>query len=187
MLKVFKSIPATSLGSKSFGQGDVALLKDFQFNAWIQLHSLLHKLPSVSLETSGLNISLQESACDSLFKQVAKARNVVLQLLVYNVSLDGHEDQVIPIKDMAIPTDLEYFRGAKLQVPLNLKGERVVFVALGIHNLNERYIIGNRTTKAAAIIFSVRLKDGIEVVFVPSAKEIVPSTVDNGVLDWEMQ
>ncbi|MCY1535200.1 hypothetical protein D9M68_705940 [compost metagenome] len=186
ILKVFKTIPASSVGQKSLGQGNVGIFRDFQFNAFAKLDLLLLQ-PEVTLEGSGIKVVLKENSIADLFKWVAAANAVVLQLMVYNLNLNGEDDEVVCVKDLIILLEDEHFRGAKLQIPLNLKGEQVVCVALGMHYLREDNLrIGDRTKRAAAIVYAVRLSEGLEVAFVPDQPVVKPVEKDEGGLEWEL-
>ena len=187
LLKVFKTIPSTFIGSKKFGQGDVGIFKDFQFNASARLDSLLHQQPEIKLDGTGLHIAFKGNSIADLFKRVAKADVAVLQLMVYNLSLDGDEDEVVCIKDLFIPLESEHFRGAKLQVPLNFIGEQVVWVAMGVHFLNRMGMIGDRTKRAASVVYVARLRDGLEVVFVPDQPALRHVEKDKEGIEWELE
>lgn len=187
ILKVFKTIPATNEVAKNLSKGDVGLFRDFQFNALIKLDSLLHKPAEVRLVESGLHIAFKEDQIADLFKSVAKADTVVLQVMVYNLNLDGDDDEVVCVKDLLIPLASEHFRGAKLQVPLSLIGEQAVWVAIGVHFLNKRWMICDRTKMAAAIVYVARLKDGEEVVFMSDQPVQMQATKDEGAIAWELQ
>jgi hypothetical protein len=187
LLKVFKTIPSAFVGHKKLNQGDIGIFKGFQFNAWARLDSLLFDQPVVELEKSGLKIVFEENLVANLFKRTARADAVVLQLMVYSLNLNGGDDEVVSIKDLVIPLDEEHFRGAKLKVPLNYVGEQVVWVALGIHYLGEKkWMIGDKTKRAAAITYVKRLNDGVEVPFVPYEQESSRAEVDEEGLDWEL-
>ena len=186
ILKVFKTIPSTFVGSKKLGQGDVGIFKDFQFNASAKLDLLLHQQSEVKLEGSGLNIAFKGNLMADLFKWVAKANAVVIQLMVYNLNFDG-DDEVVSIKDLLIPLHDEYFRGAKLQVPLNLVGEQVIWVAMGVHFLNRTGMIGDKTKRAASVVYVARLRGGLEVVFVPDQPALRHLEKDKGGMEWELE
>ncbi|MBC7616068.1 MAG: hypothetical protein H7202_08385 [Pedobacter sp.] len=186
ILKVFKTIPANLVGAKKFGQGDVGVFRSFQFNESVRLDSLLHQQPEIKLDGTGLHIAFKGNSIADLFKQVAKADAVVLQLMVYNLNFDG-DDEVVSIKDLLIPLHGEYFRGAKLQVPLNLVGEQVVWVAMGVHFLNRMGMIGDKTKRAASVVFVARLRDGLEVVFVPDQPALRHVEKDKEGIEWELE
>jgi hypothetical protein len=188
VLKVFKTIPATFVGPKKLAQGNVGVFKDFQFNRSARLHLPFNEQPKIDLDGFGLKIAFPGISEDGLFKWPEKANTVVLQLMVYTLNLEGDDDEVVSVKDLLIPLGGEYFKGAKLQVPLNFKGEQVVWVALGMHFLHEKNsMIGDITKRAAAVVFIARLTEGVEVVFVPD--EPVPRQVekDEGGLEWELE
>ena len=186
ILKIFKTVPSTFIGSKKLGQGDVGIFKDFQFNASAKLDLLLHQQPKVKLEGSGLNIAFKGDSIVDLFKWIAKADTAVLQLMVYNLSLDGDDDEVVCIKDLFIPLENEHFGGAKLQVPLNLIGEQVVWVAMGVHFLHQNGMIGDRTKRAASIVYVARLWDGVAVVFEAVQPALRQVEKDEGGMEWEL-
>lgn len=187
IMKVFKTMPSTLNGYKKLNHGDIGLFKGFQFNAKATLDSLLYQQPVIELEKGGLEIVFEENSVANLFSKVKNTNTAVLQLMVYNLNLDGADDEIVCVKDLIMPLNGKYFRGAKLQVPLNFVGEQVAWVALGIHYLKERdWMIGDQAKRAAGIIYVKRLSDGAEVVFIPHPK--VPDQIvdDKDELDWEL-
>jgi hypothetical protein len=196
VLKVFKTIPIDFRGQKKLAQGNIGIFQDFQFNTWARLDSLLFHQPKIVLGTSSLTIEFKEvkkTTGIGLFKQVAKADFVFIKLMVYNLSLENDEDEVVMIKELGLPAYFDGFKGAKVEVPLNFKGQQVVFVAIGIHYEGKKIhtqrslsMIGDRTKKAASIMEVVRLSDGEELIFAPEPKEATPAANDEEGLDWNM-
>jgi len=187
ILKVFKTIPADFRGQKKLAQGNVGIFKDFQFNTWARVDSLLFDQPTIVLGKSGLTIGFAEvkkNADIGLFKKVAKADFVFIKLMVYNLSLDNDEDEVVMIKELALPTYLDSFKGAKVEVPLNFKGQQAVFVAIGIHYEGKNSMMGDRTKRAASIMQVARLSDGKEVIAEPQPKAPLRTETDDEGLDW---
>lgn len=188
ILKVFKTIPAANLGLKNLWEGDISVFKDFQFNALARLNLPLNQEPKVKLDTSGLKIAFPGNWADGFFKWPVKANAVVLQLMVYNLNLNSDDDEVVAVKDLLIPLDSEHFRGAKLLVPLNFKGEQVVWVALGMHFLDKNNsMIGDKTKRAASIVYVARLSDGEEVAFVSAEPVLKQDEKGEGTLEWDLE
>lgn len=185
-LKIFKTISPQLLGQKKFKDGDIKLFRDFQFNASVRLDSLLHQQPRVKLEASGLKIVFKQNPIGTLFKWAAKANAAVLQLMVYTLNLDDANDEVISVKDLVIALEDEHFQGAQLNIPLNLIGEQVVSVAMGMHFLAGKQIIGDKTKRAASIMYITRLSDGIEVPFVYDQPLPIEKNKDEGTITWEL-
>lgn len=187
ILRVIGTIPKTSLGAKKFSYGDVSIFRDFQFNTSIKLATLLHEFPKVKLQPSGLAISFKEERTVKLVRWVPRAASAVIQLMVYNLNLDDVNDEVFSAKDLLISGESEHFRGAKLQVPLTLKGERIVWVAIGIHYLGDHnQFIGDKTKRAGAIVKIMRLSDGVEVKFTPEQPTVVTESGDDGKIGWDL-
>ena len=187
ILKVFKTIPAAYLGSKKLGDGDISIFRDFQLNASAGLNLPLNQKPKVKLDTAGVKIAFSGNSIDSVFKWPAKANAAVLQLMVYNLDLDGHDDEVVYVKDLLVPLNSEHFKGAKLQVPLTFTGEQVVWVALGMHFLQQHGMIGDKTKRAASIVYVARLRDGEEVAFVSDQPVLRQVEKDEEGMEWELE
>jgi len=186
ILKIFSTIPSSFIGQKKLSQGNIGIFRDFQLNTSAKLDSLLQQQPKIKLEANGLKISFEENKIANLFKWVAKSKTAVLQLLVYSLNFDG-EDEVIRVKDLIIDVDDAYFRGAHLRIPLNLSGEQAVYVALGIHYFGqEQFMIGDKTKRAAAIVYVARLSDGMEVSMATEQPIAVKKEKEEGSIGWEL-
>jgi hypothetical protein len=196
VLKVFKTIPADFRGQKKLEQGNIGVFQNFQFNTWARLDGLLFHQPKIVLGTSGLTIEfneLKKTTDIGLFKKVAKSEFVFIKLMVYNLSLDNDEDEVVMIKELGFPANSDGFKGARVDVPLKFKGQQAVFVAIGIHYEGKKIhtrgslsIIGDRTKRAASIMEVLRLNDGEELTFTPEPREAPPVAKDDEQLDWDM-
>ena len=132
MIEVFKTVPSEFAGNKKLGQGNIGLLQGFRFNSLVPLDTLLQQPPLFAFDQKGqLQIELVAAPSNTMFKQIAKATAIVLQLMVYNLDLNDEENEVIPINDLVIPLANHQFQGGKLNVELNLNGERAALVGLG--------------------------------------------------------
>lgn len=181
LMSIFKTIPAAQAGSKKLGDGDLNLLRSLEINKLKRLDALLSKAPVISILPNGeIKIVIGGGKPSNLFKQVDRAISVVLELMVYNMDLNGDNDQILPGLPLVIPFEDE-FAGATLRLPLDLDGERLVMVGIGIHYLSKEFEIGARNTRAGGIIFSAKFIDGIEVPFIPiEAKPVKAETKVEG-------
>ncbi|SFG76347.1 hypothetical protein [Pedobacter insulae] len=183
ILAVFKTISQDFSGNKKLMQGDIKLLTGFQFSSFIQLDTLLFTYPTIAvLLPNQLNIAFGESTG---IKQIERATTAVIELMCYNMDLNGDEHQTIPVNPLTIPL-ISKFRGAKLNIPLVLGGDRAVLVAIAIHYLDDKCNINSRRARAGSIVFASKYKDGIEVPFLPM--EIVETIIEEKPegLAWEL-
>ncbi len=184
VLAVFKTIPPAFAGNKKLIQGNVKLLNGFQFNSLKRLDLLLLNPPKLDLSDGQyLDIEFVAKTQISLLKEVAKAKTAALQVIVYNMDLNGTADETISGNPLHIPMESN-FCGAKLRVPLVLNGERLVLMALSIHFTDGKVAYGSKRTKAGAIIFSKLLKDGIEIPFLAEEEEVIATAQKPEGLDW---
>lgn len=181
LIAILSTISKEFAGKKELVNGDVALLKDFQLSSLRRLDSFLWKAPIISIiPNDEIQIVIVEGNPSNLFKKVAKAINIVLELMVYNMDLNGENDQILPELPLVIPFEGE-FKGATLRLPLDLNGERLVMVGIGIHYLSKEFEIGARNTQAGGIVFAAKFTDGIEVPFIPiEAKPVKAETKVEG-------
>jgi hypothetical protein len=185
-MAIFKTIPKKFIGKKEIVKGDVTLLNGFRFTSTRPLDSLLKKRALIHLLPTGkLHIALPAGMPVNLFKKVPKAQATAVQLHLYNMDLIGNEDEIIPINQLFIPFNND-FRGAELNIPLNLAGHRLLLVAMGVHYFGERGEIGAKRTKAAEIIFAGHFKNGIQVQFIPTKETAVPEVAQAEGLSWDL-
>ncbi|HTM97786.1 MAG TPA: hypothetical protein VL088_03545 [Pedobacter sp.] len=184
LIAVFKTIPKEFAGNKKLKEGDVNLLSGFQFNSGKQLDTLLLKYPTIQvLPSNHINITFVEN---TQLNQVERATAAVIELMCYNMDLNGDDNQLISVNPLTIPL-IRKFGGAKLNIPLVLGGDRLVLVALGIHYLNDISSIGSRRTKAGSIIFAAKYKDGLEVPFLPLPIPEIKIEAQSVGLAWELE
>jgi hypothetical protein len=185
LIAVFATIPKTFAGNKQLLQGNVALLKGFSFKRLRRLDSLLYRYPSFTLGLNELQLVFEPLAATAFFKPFAKATAAVIELKVFNMDLNGNTDETIDIKPLVVPIGSE-FKGAKLNVPLVLAGDRLVLVAVCINYRNGKSAMGGAKASAGEIVFAMKLKDGLEVPFVAPNLTVAQVEEKGAGLEWEM-
>jgi hypothetical protein len=186
VIAVFNTIPQKFAGKKELVQGDPTPLNGFQFSSVIKLDALVRKEPIMNMLSTGqFQIQIRSGKHTDVCKPIPTATSAAMQLHVYNMDLKGNNHEIIPINELSVPFDKE-FGGAELKIPLNLTGNRLVLIGMGIHYFNKRGKIGSRRARAAAIIFAFQFKNGLAVYF--TSPEIIKTTIKPAVkgLDWNL-
>ena len=181
MIKVLKAIPGTMPGERKFIDGYIKYIRGFRFNALREARSLWPFTPVIELKPTSLTFQLSKSYSPS----VRGATHTVFQLMVANLDLIGAADEIHKAKNLTLPIN-EEFKPVKLKVPLNLSGDRALFIAVGVHHLNKGIIISNEHSFACDIIYAERIKDGevVDFVFADETPMITKPLEDEGI-DWE--
>lgn len=171
---IYTTIPKKFAGNKQIIHGDVDLLNGFQFNPAKRLQTLLWTFPDFTVVPSGcMHIDYHERSARMLFKGVAMATAAVIEVMIFCMDLQGDDDQIIPVQPLTIGVD-EEFDGAKLMVPLDLMGDRLVLVAMGIQYVSSESTPAAAKTWASGIVFAKKYKDAVELPFI---REEVEQTI----------
>lgn len=185
LMAVFNTIPKEFIGKKTLIQGDVCLLMDFPFNKPKKVDSLLYRGPEITILSSGkMLLEIPPHAPLEFFRQVPKATSVVMEFLVYNMDVEGNEDELIPINPLAIPFSCD-FGGAKLTIPLVLSGDRIVIIGMGLHYLNGTTKIGSQQARAGSILFANKFRDGVVLPFIPAPSASIITEEKIQGLSWD--
>ncbi len=181
-LAALKPIPSEKLGEKKVKDGNLSSLTGFRFNQAISLDSLLYKLPSVTIDPSGVvKLGLVVAPEENITKVVRNADKVVLQIGVFSHNFDNGTYQYFKLKDLVKPQ----LKSAKTSIALNLKGEVVLLVVMGVHFQKNGRRIYDKTINVAEITHSFRLSDGNLVQFLGETKNKIEQPLQDEGLAWD--
>ena len=186
---IFKTIPAEQAGHKRLTDGNLALLKGFEFNTSKPLEKLWLSESVLHIEADGLvKLILPEGEIKSLLKSHPKAIEARLQLMGFHFDLDdagGYE--IIEVNDLLIPLSNSHFPKTALALHLDHKGDKALIFAMGISFFSGTARFGDRRYYACKIIQALHLKDGIIVDFVAQPK-VEGEVVEQGDrLSWAVE
>lgn len=180
-MQIFKNMPKSLRGNKRLIDGNISLLKGFEFNSTARFDQFVFCKPQVQLHTdSALIIDLKAGEAEQLFSlKVPQAKAIGIDVMVLVFDLNGDEYQVYKGNTLKIDL-LHSFTGAKLKVDLLITGEQALLVALGVHFYTAQFSIDNRKYFAAQIVESWHLRDGQIFTFIErDENEIESSLADN--------
>ncbi len=181
MVKMLTAIPSSMVGERRFADGYIKFLRGFRFSALREVGSLWPFPLQIELKPEAITVQLFKSHSPS----VKGATHAVFQLMVANIDLIGKTDEIVKAKNLTVPIDQE-FKPLKLNIPLNLIGDKAVFIAFGIHHLNKGDIMRNEQTFACDIVYAERIKDGHVVDFVLADQPpLLPEAVEDEGIEWE--
>ena len=184
---IFSTIPKKFAGKKHIMQGDVNLLKGFQFNLDKRLQTLLRAVPDFTVLSTGcLHIGYHERPAGKLFKAVELPSSAIIEVVIFCMDLHGNADQIIAAQPLTIDGNDE-FVGANLIVPLDLTGDRMVVIAMGIQYFRSGSTSVLTRTWAGGIVFAKKYQDGVECPFVAGrvSKTIVEKKITAVGTSWE--
>ncbi|RZK42457.1 MAG: hypothetical protein EOO90_07550 [Pedobacter sp.] len=186
IVKIFKTISPEFAGNKQLIQGNVKLLKGFRFNAAKAIDSLLLQLPEYTIQDANqIQIEFQPAGTDTMFKVVENATASIIRLSVYNMDLDDKHDEIVHANALSISL-ADTFAGAKLKVPLQLTGNRLVLVVMSLNYFKTDFESENKKHKAAEIVFANKFRNGLEIPFIEIPVQAPPVKNDPQGIDWEL-
>ncbi len=181
LIKMLTAIPSSMAGERKFADGYIKFLRGFRFNALREVGSLWSSPLKIELKPEGITVQL----CKSHSPSVKGATHTVFQLMVANIDLTGKTDEIVKAKNLTVAVYQE-FKPLKLNIPLNLIGDKAVFIAFGIHHLNKGDIMRNEQTFACDIVYAERIQDGHVVDFVMADQTpLLPVVVEDEGIEWE--
>ncbi|WP_157263814.1 hypothetical protein [Pedobacter sp. Leaf176] len=167
-IEIFKTIPAEQAGVKRLTDGNLALLKGFEFNSSKPLEKLWLSETDLRIEADGLvKLILPEGEIKAVLKSHPKATEARLQLMGFHFDLDdtrGYE--ILEVNDLVIPLSNSHFPKTALALHLDHKGDKALIFAMGISLFTGTARFGDRRYYACKIIHALHLKDGVIVDFV---------------------
>lgn len=166
-IEIFKTIPTERAGDKKLIDGNIALLKGFEFNSSKALDQLWLRETDLRIEPDGLvKLILPKCEIKALLKPHPKATEARLQVMGFHFDLDGTGGyEIMEVNDLVIPLNNMHFPKTALTLHLNHQGDKALIFAMGISFFSGTARYADRRYYAAKIIHALRLKDGVIVDF----------------------
>ena len=189
MAEIFKTVPAENAGNKKLVQGNLCLLRGFEFNVSTHLMQLLYQLPQAKVNQAGfIYLQFPKTELKHIVKLVPGADIFLIQLMVFDLGLVDDRFEVITIKDLSLGLDATYFPALSLKIPFVAIGEKALMVAVGISFFKGNLRLSDRRYFACNISHCWHLKDGVIVDFiVPRAEHLTDLHSEAGGLSWELE
>ncbi|WP_029280685.1 hypothetical protein [Pedobacter borealis] len=188
-IEIFKTIPSEHAGHKSLIDGDITLLKGFEFNSSKPLGQLWLSETDLRIDSDGLvKLILPKCELKSLLKPHPKATEARLQVMGFHFELDdqgGYE--IIEVNDLIVPLNNMHFPKTTLALHLNHQGDKALIFALGISFFIGAARSADRRYYAGKIIHALHLKDGIIVNFVGQPKVEKEVMAQGNKLSWVVE
>jgi hypothetical protein len=188
-IEIFKTIPAEQAGNKKLIDGDITLLKGFEFNSSKALEQLWLRETVLCIEANGLvKLILPECELKTLLKPHPKATEARLQLMGFHFELDatgGYE--IIEVNDLVIPLSNSHFPKTALALNLNHQGDKALIFAMGISFFSGTARFADRRYYACKIIHALHVKDGVIVDFVAQPKVESVAMEQGDKLSWVVE
>lgn len=188
-IEIFKTIPAEQAGNKKLIDGDITLLRGFEFNSSKPLGTLWLNETVLRIDPDGLvKLMLPKGELKSLLKPHPKATEARLQVIGFHFELDDNGGyEIIEVNDLVIPLSNSYFPKTVLTLHLDHKGDKALIFAMGISFFSGTARFADRRYYAGKIIHTLHLKDGLVVDFVGQSK-VEREVVEQGdKLNWAVE
>jgi len=187
LIAVFNTIPLKDAGKKKLADGNISLLKGFEFNTFRLFDDVFRFPTALEIAPDGLvKLILPAKKIRDLIKPHPKAVQACLQVRGFHFDLGGNEEyEMIKIKDLVIPLNQEQFPKMILPIKLDHDGDKAFVVAMGIRfNIGGSGYSGDKKYFVCKIIHSLHLRDGLVVDFIPpESKKAIDEEEDEG-LSW---
>lgn len=181
VIETLSAIPPSDAGARKFADGHLRLLSGFRFNPLQKLENLWTFPLAIDLKPAGLTFKLSKFHSPP----VKNATDVVFQLMVANLDVVGETDETVKAKNLIIAVDHK-FKPLQLNIPLNLEGDRALFIAVGVHHLNEGIMMTDLRSFACNIVYAERIKEGqvVDFRFKEEITTAIKELEDDGI-EWE--
>lgn len=190
LVAIFNTIPPEHTGKKRLADGNIALLKGFEFNKSRPFEEVFRSLPTLQIEPGGLvKLIIPKKKTRELIKPHPKAVKACLQVRGFHFDLgESEEYEIIKIKDLIIPLDQEQFPKTVLPIKLDHDGDKALVIVMGIRfNIGGSGYSGDKKYFVCKIIHALHLKDGVVVDFVaqPGKKAVIAEEEEG--LSWVVE
>ena len=176
LIEIFKTAPPAEAGQKKLEDSNIKLLQGFEFNAATKLEQLLIQKPKVMLTEGSIQLLIPKIETKNLVKFVPKSDDFVLQLSIFSFEVNTEKYELIKVNDLRFSLEQSEFPGAKLLIPFEPEGKRILLVAIGLHYLHGQVKKDDRRYFGCQISDCFHLQEGVEVAFVEPVKESVESS-----------
>lgn len=167
LIKIINTGPVALKGDREVIDGDVALLKDLEFNPYSTVGRLTFLLPTMAIDPMEcIRFMLPRMEMSYAFNPPPKAAFGVLQLICCTYDFPAKNGRFARPDELVIPLNKKVFPGADLELPLYELESCVLLVGMGVYFLTAENIpIGNRQWYGGNIVEAVAIKDGKVVQF----------------------
>ena len=181
-------------GQKRFEDGDLALLKQLEFNCHTATDTLALFEPAIVIDPAAdLIVSLPKMPLRDMFNPPGKAVAAVLQFLCCIFYFDLKKGRFKQPEDLVIPWEqasweTQTFQGGKFRIPMEGAETSVLVVGWSVSfKTKDGLVIGDRKYYAGQFLEAVNIVDGQIVPFQPPPPAIRPNEMPPGDrIPWEM-
>ncbi|MGV3508381.1 MAG: hypothetical protein ACO1N7_03755 [Sphingobacteriaceae bacterium] len=188
--KVIRSGPVVNKGNRNVFDGNLSLLKGFEFSTYTAFDRLLFPLPDVVVSGDVVKVNIPPFSWTKSVKSPEKASRMVLGMMCGFFDFNTNAFQTTLVGNLPIERNSD-FRGAGLSIPVPEHNELAVIVLVTIffdYGDSQRHIkVDNRNYQAGIILDAVHIREGKVVVFEPEAlpvSELKPEIVPD--IMWEI-
>lgn len=175
-VKVISSAYSKPNGEREVTDGDLALLKGFQFNRYTRLWNIFSIEPLVEINPeTGISITVPGFRLAGTVNAPPGAVTLVIQLCCCACDFPAKNGLLARADDLQINLDKPFFPGGTISFPGEATDSKVLLVATGAYFLNSAGMLtANRNWMAGSIIEAGMVREGHIVPFQPLEKKISP-------------
>jgi len=168
LFAIINTGPKASQGINQITDGDVALLKGFEYNAFTSIQKLVHFSPTVVIDPAGeVVVSIPKMQTKDMFHAPRKASHVILQFCCCVFHFDIHNGRMSKPDELIISLDKGSFPGGHFTLHMEGTLNCVLALAWGVcfTTGDHQTVSFDRRYYAANILEAVNIVDGEIVVF----------------------
>ena len=188
---VIRSGPVALKGNRKVFDGNISLLKGFEFNANIPFQKLCSKLPKVDISETEVHLKLDSIVWKEHILAPPSATQVKIGLICSFVDFNKDSYASILVGALKIESG-KSLKGASLSIPIPQEQEMAMIIVANIYfestNYSSEFIVGGKKFEAACIIETVHFKEGEPFVFMP---EDIPESAQEDLINpdvfWEVE
>lgn len=178
--KVIRSGPSVMKGQRSVFDGNISLLKGFEFSDKAKLESIFKPSPKINLANGEIKLDFPSFTWDSLMGIPDHAERAVLSLGLAFLDFKNNIYDFNPAPELRIDKKSD-FPGGSLVLPISEANELAILVMMtiffesGTGKSNSK--IDNQLYQAGAFLEAIHLRDGKAVIF--EQEELPEETLSN--------
>jgi hypothetical protein len=149
-------------GEREVSDGDLALLKGFEFNRFTSSHSICAIEPVVVIDPAAdISITVPKFSIEQSVNAPVKAETLVIQLSCFVCDFTTEKTGAANSDDLHISLDKSSFAGGCFEFSADSTSDEAMIFTISFQFLDRDHLaIKNRNHTAARIIESVMIRDG---------------------------
>jgi hypothetical protein len=177
-------------GEREVTDGDMALLKGFEFNPFTASNRICAIEPVIDIDPAAdITVTIPRCKLRGIEDESRRAKKLVIQSCCYAFDFCKGKKWEAPLNDLEISLNKAYFPGGSIRFPAGSLHNKVLIFAMGFYFLDKYdYCIANRKYMGGRIMESVLIRNRRIVRFVYPEKTAAPvnKTIQKKGVAWRI-